>query len=45
MSTDGFWDLFEETGDIGFYLLYAESTQTRNECKSEKISGEKCEYS
>jgi hypothetical protein len=22
-----YWDLFAETGDIGFYLLYLESTE------------------
>lgn len=25
MSSENFWDLFTETGDIGFYLLYLES--------------------
>jgi hypothetical protein len=25
MSSDNFWELFTETGDIGYYLLYLES--------------------
>ncbi len=25
MSSDNFWELFTETGDIGYYLLYVES--------------------
>jgi hypothetical protein len=46
MSSDGFWDLFTETGDIGFYLLYVESAEKPGLQHSEQmISGEKCEFS
>ena len=28
MFSDNFWELFTETGDIGYYLLYRESDET-----------------
>jgi hypothetical protein len=27
MSSENFWELFTETGDIGYYLLYLESNE------------------
>ena len=36
-----FWELFAETGDIGFYLMYLESTEKN--VSSEKIESTETE--
>lgn len=38
MSSENFWELFTETGDIEFYLLYLKSNQIAMPCENNKIA-------
>ena len=42
MSSENFWELFTETGDIGFYLLYKKSDGIKR--LREKTHRDKAEY-
>ena len=38
-----YWDLFAETGDIGFYLLYLESTQNNTSPETNETVEDDCQ--
>ncbi|NLM84032.1 MAG: hypothetical protein GX189_04905 [Clostridiales bacterium] len=41
MSADKFWDLFAETGDIAYYLLYAKKAASADEKEREDGKADK----